>query len=83
MVSEKTKAIGVLLTAVGGPNSLDEVGPFLVDIRGGRLASPELVAEFRERYAQIGGGPPPLEMFTAQAEGVEARPDPESGPLRV
>ena len=82
MVSEKTKAIGVLLTAVGGPNSLDEVGPFLVDIRGGRLASPELVAEFRERYAKIGGRSPLLEISTAQAKALEARLNQESASFR-
>ncbi len=67
------KAIGVLLTAVGGPDSLEDVGPFLVDIRGGRPASPELVAEFRERYAKIGGRSPLLEISTDQANALEAR----------
>src|SRR2546428_106547 len=38
----------VLLTAVGGPNSLDEVGPFLLDVRGGRPTSDDLVNEVRE-----------------------------------
>ena len=55
------KRIGVLLTAVGGPASLDEVGPFLLDIRGGRPTSQELIDEFRERYRQIGGKSPLLE----------------------
>ncbi len=64
---------GVLLTAVGGPNNLDEVEPFLVDIRGGRPATPELVAEFRKRYAMIGGGSPLLQISTAQAQALEAR----------
>ncbi len=74
MVSKLSeKRIGVLLTAVGGPDSLEEVGPFLVDIRGGRPASPELVAEFRERYAKIGGRSPLLEISTAQANALEAR----------
>ncbi len=73
MVSEKAKTTGVLLTAVGGPNSLEEVGPFLVDIRGGRPATPELVAEFRERYAKIGGKSPLLTISTAQAEALETQ----------
>lgn len=74
MVStEREKPIGVLLTAVGGPNSLDEVGPFLLDIRGGRPTSRELVAEFRERYAKIGGKSPLLEISIAQAKALEAR----------
>src|SRR2546425_8942804 len=63
----------VLLTAVGGPNSLDEVGRFLLDIRGGRPTSDELVDEFRERYRRIGGGSPLLGIFRGQAAAVEAR----------
>lgn len=73
MADVKPEKTGVLLTAVGGPNNLDEVGPFLVDIRGGRPASPELVAEFRERYAKIGGRSPLLDISTAQAKALEAR----------
>ncbi len=74
MVSEKAaKAIGVLLTAVGGPDSLDDVEPFLVDIRGGRPATPELVSEFRERYAKIGGRSPLLEISNDQASDLERR----------
>ncbi len=74
MVSKKAREeIGVLLTAVGGPDSLDDVGPFLVDIRGGRPASPELVEEFRERYAKIGGKSPLLDISTAQAKALESR----------
>ncbi len=83
MVSKKSeKKIGVLLTAVGGPGSLDEVGPFLVDIRGGRPASPELVAEFRERYAKIGGRSPLLEISTAQAKALEAFLNASGGAFR-
>ncbi len=81
MVSEKATTTGVLLTAVGGPNSLEEVGPFLVDIRGGRPATPELVAEFRERYAKIGGKSPLLAISTAQAEALETRLG-QGGPYR-
>ena len=35
----------VLLLAYGGPDSLDDIEPYLLDIRGGRPTSPELVAE--------------------------------------
>src|SRR2546426_3181532 len=72
----------VLLTAVGGPNSLDEVGPFLLDIRGGRPTSDELVDEFRERYRRIGGGSPPLCHFRAPAAAVEAPADKTGGGAR-
>ncbi len=83
MASKKTtKAIGVLLTAVGGPDSLKDVGPFLLDIRGGRTASPELVAEFRERYAKIGGKSPLLAISSAQAGALEARLNEDGGTFR-
>ncbi len=81
-MSEKEKPVGVLLTAVGGPNSLDEVEPFLVDIRGGRPATPELVAEFRGRYAKIGGRSPLLGISTAQAQALEARLNQDAGTFR-
>ncbi len=80
MVSQQTT--GVLLTAVGGPSSLDDVEPFLVDIRGGRPATPELVAEFRGRYARIVGRSPLLEISTTQANALEARLNEQGGPYR-
>jgi ferrochelatase len=64
---------GVLLTAVGGPSSLDDVGPFLRDIRGGRPTPDHLIDEFRERYRLIGGKSPLLRISSAQAEALEAR----------
>ena len=76
------KRIGVLLTAVGGPASLDEVGPFLLDIRGGRPTSQELIDEFRERYRQIGGKSPLLEISQAQATTLERRLNGGDGPYR-
>jgi len=63
----------VLLTAVGGPTSLDEVGPFLLDVRGGRPTSDALVNEFRERYRRIGGKSPLLDVSRAQAKALEDR----------
>ncbi|GIW52971.1 MAG: ferrochelatase [Gemmatimonadales bacterium] len=58
---------GVLLVAYGAPRSLEEVKPFLEDIRSGRPTPPELVAELEERYRAIGGGSPLLERTEAQA----------------
>jgi len=46
--------IAVLLMAYGGPSSLDEVEPYLLDVRGGRPTAPELLLEIRERYRRIG-----------------------------
>jgi ferrochelatase len=65
------KKKAVLLMAYGGPDSLEDIEPYLLDIRGGRPTSPELVAEIRERYAQIGGRSPLLEITCAQANALE------------
>lgn len=62
---------GILLMAYGGPDSLDDVEPYLLDVRGGRPTSPELVEEIRERYARIGGRSPLLEITSRQALAVE------------
>jgi len=62
--------IAVLLMAYGGPGSLDEVEPYLQDVRGGRPTAPELVQEIRQRYARIGGRSPIRELTESQAAGV-------------
>lgn len=63
--------IGVLVMAYGGPNSLDEVEPYLLDVRGGRPTSSALIHDVRERYRQIGGRSPILERTQAQAAALE------------
>jgi ferrochelatase len=64
--------IGVLVMAYGGPNNLDEVEPYLLDVRGGRPTSHEIIHEVRERYRQIGGRSPILERTQAQAAALQA-----------
>ena len=61
----------VLVMAYGGPDSLDDIEPYLLDIRGGRPTSPELIAEIRERYVKIGGKSPLLDITSAQASVLE------------
>ncbi len=61
----------VLVMAYGGPDSLADIEPYLLDVRGGRPVSPEFLAEVRERYARIGGRSPLLEITRAQAAGLE------------
>jgi protoporphyrin/coproporphyrin ferrochelatase len=58
----------VLLMAYGGPNQLNEVEDFVLDVRGGRPLAPALMAEIKARYAKIGGRSPILEVSTKQAE---------------
>jgi ferrochelatase len=63
--------IGVLVMAYGGPDNLDEVEPYLMDVRGYRATAPEIVHEVRERYREIGGRSPILERTQAQAAALQ------------
>jgi protoporphyrin/coproporphyrin ferrochelatase len=64
--------IGVLVMAYGGPNNLEEVEPYLLDVRGYRPTSPEIIHEVRERYRAIGGRSPILDQTRAQADAIGA-----------
>src|SRR5258706_11179868 len=64
---------GVLLMAHGTPTSLDEMPEYLRLVRGGRRASPELIAEMRDHYAAIGGRSPLTDITAAQADALRAR----------
>jgi len=57
-MSTSRRPISVLLMAMGGPDCLENVEPFLLDVRGGRPTPPELVEEIRERYRATGGKSP-------------------------
>ncbi|HLL79344.1 MAG TPA: ferrochelatase [Ktedonobacteraceae bacterium] len=52
-----TARTGVLLMTYGSPATLDDIPTYLQNVRGGRPADDALVAEFRRRYALIGGSP--------------------------
>jgi ferrochelatase len=71
MASDKDCA--VLLLAYGGPDRLDDVEPYVLDVRGGRPTPPDLIAEIRRRYALIGGRSPLLEITRLQASALERR----------
>jgi ferrochelatase len=58
--------------AYGGPNNINEVKPYLLDVRGYRPTAPEIIHEVRERYREIGGRSPILEQTQAQASALEA-----------
>jgi len=64
--------IGVLVMAYGGPDTLDDVEPYLLDVRGGRPTSAAIVEEVRERYRRIGGRSPIRERTEAQAAALES-----------
>ncbi len=59
----------VILIALGGPRSLDEVGPFMAAFMG-RPAPPPVVGAVTERYKLIGGKSPLPELVKAQADAL-------------
>ena len=64
--------IGLLVMAYGGPDKLEDVEPYLLDVRGYRPTSQEIIHEVRERYREIGGRSPILEQTQAQADVLES-----------
>lgn len=64
-------SIGVLVMAYGGPDQLEDVEPYLLDVRGGRATAPAIVEEVRERYRQIGGRSPILAQTNQQAAALQ------------
>lgn len=62
--------VGVLLMTYGSPATLDDIPQYLQNVRGGRAADEELIAEFRRRYALIGGSPL-LRITREQAAALE------------
>ncbi|MBI3933413.1 MAG: ferrochelatase [Acidobacteria bacterium] len=74
---------GVLLLAHGGPDSLDDIEPFLSNIRGGRPTPPKLLEEVWERYRLIGGKSPLLEISRRQAQALETHLNLDGSRYRV
>jgi protoporphyrin/coproporphyrin ferrochelatase len=60
----------VILIALGGPRSLDEVAPFMAAFMG-RPAPMPVVAAVVERYKLIGGKSPLPDLVKAQANALE------------
>ena len=75
--------IGLLVMAYGGPDSLEEVEPYLMDVRSYRATAPEIVHEVRERYREIGGRSPILERTRAQAEALQSALDEQGGEFKA
>lgn len=62
----------LLIMAYGGPNSMEDVRPYLLDVRHHRPTSEEIFKEVEDRYELIGGRSPILELTEAQGKGIEA-----------
>lgn len=63
----------VLLLAYGGPDSLDDIPAYLLDIRGGRETPQRLIDEITDRYRQIGGRSPLLDITRSAASKLQTR----------
>ncbi|MBI5379517.1 MAG: ferrochelatase [Nitrospirae bacterium] len=75
--------IGVLLMAHGGPDTLEDVEPFLRHVLKDRPLSPAYLDEVRERYRLIGGKSPLLATTQRQAAALETRLRSEGVPAKV
>jgi ferrochelatase len=61
----------VLVLAHGTPDRLEELGPFVERIRGGRPLGAGVIEEIQERYRKIGGRSPLTDITMAQARGLQ------------
>jgi len=61
----------VVLMAYGSPSRVEDVRPYLEDVRGSRPVSDEAVEELAERYRRIGGRSPLDEVTEAQRAALE------------
>jgi ferrochelatase len=69
-MGERSRPIALLVMAYGGPTKMEEVEPYLLDVRGGRPFSEHVLQEVKSRYEQIGGRSPILERTEEQADSI-------------
>jgi protoporphyrin/coproporphyrin ferrochelatase len=62
----------ILLMAYGSPNRPEEVAPYYTHIRGGRKPSAEEVENLKQRYSDIGGKSPLLDITLSTAKKLES-----------
>jgi ferrochelatase len=72
-MQESKRPTAILLMAMGGPDCLENVEPFLLDVRGGRPTTPDLVNEIRERDRATGGKSPAVGITQNVASKLEQR----------
>ena len=72
-MTDQQQDTAVLLLAYGGPESLEDISEYLLDIRGGRETPEALVEEITERYRAIGGRSPLLDITQSAAGKLSER----------
>lgn len=70
-MTESTATHHLMIMAYGGPDKMEDVRPYLLDVRHHRPTSEEIFREVEERYEIIGGRSPILELTRAQADGIQ------------
>lgn len=73
----------VILMAYGSPNSLDEVGGYLAQVRGGRGTSTDEIEHLKQRYRRVGGQTPLLQITNSQADALAKKLVADNAPARV
>jgi protoporphyrin/coproporphyrin ferrochelatase len=63
----------ILLMALGGPDNVENVEPYLLDVRGGRPMPVDFIKEIQERYRLTGGKSPVLEIMREVAHLLEQK----------
>ena len=63
----------VLLMAHGSPLAVEQMGDYLRRVLTRKPPTPELIAEFQDRYRQIGGRSPLLEISLKQGRALEKK----------
>jgi ferrochelatase len=69
--------------AYGSPDSLDEVGDYLAQVRGGRDSSPDEIEHLKLRYQRVGGRTPLLQITKSQADALEKKLIADGAPATV
>jgi ferrochelatase len=62
---------GIILMAHGSPDSVDQMGDYLRHVLTRKPPTPEIIAEFQDRYRQIGGRSPLLDISLAQGRALQ------------
>jgi ferrochelatase len=70
MTTQTKEHVGVMLMTYGSPATLDDIPGYIRNVYGGREPGAEVLAEFRRRYALIGGSPL-LHITREQAKALQ------------
>ena len=65
--------LAVLLMAYGTPSSMEDIEPYLTDIRRGHKPASDTVEDLKSRYRRIGGRSPLLDITRAQASALRQK----------